>query len=750
MADITKINRRDFLKITGVGATGFALQASLSSCYSSTKNDIAKLGSLTGAALSLNVFVHIATNNRVTIMAHRSEMGQGIKTGLPQVVAEELDADWNKVDVLQAEGDQKYGEQETDGSHSVRSFYQTMREMGASAKLMLRQAAADLWQVPLESVDAKKHQVMHAASGKVLSYGDLAEAAAKQKVPDTKSLTFKSPADYTLIGKPIPIVDLPHMVRGAAHYGIDTILPGMVHASIERCPVLGGKVKSFDASKTKSIAGVIDVIQIDGGVEPAGFNPLAGVAVIANNTWAALEGRKLLKVEWETGAHVAYDSTVVLAQLASSNPVNAKVVRSRGDVDKAFANATQVHEAVYTLPHLEHATLEPPAATVKIADGFCEVWACTQSPQEVRKHVAEVVGIKPEQVRVNVTLLGGGFGRKAKSDFVAEAALLAKKIGKPVKVTWSREDCFRNGYYHAYSVQHFKAALDKDQQVIAINANVASPSIGSLFNAGVTQLQDFELGQGFANAPCETPNLRFSNSSVDAHTRIGWLRSVYNINHAFSYNSFIDELARATKRDPLEFQLSMIGSDREIDTKPEGFADSNPAGFAFKTARLKNVLNVVKESCGWPALVNKGEGWGIAAHHSFLSYVAVATKVRLEKDELRVLEVHIALDCGQILNPDRVHSQMEGSVIFGLSGALLGEITFKNGTVLQSNFDHYPLLRMYQSPKIVVKLIGSDEKHSGVGEPGVPPIAASLTSAIVSAGGPRIRELPVVKHLQLV
>ncbi|MET0355585.1 MAG: molybdopterin cofactor-binding domain-containing protein [Cellvibrio sp.] len=750
MNTLNKLNRRDFLKITGIGTAGFTLQASLSSCDSSTKNEIAKLNSITGSALSLNVFVHIATNNRVTIMAHRSEMGQGIKTSLPQVVADELDADWDKVDVLQAEGDQKYGDQETDGSHSVRSYYQTMREMGASAKYMLRQAAAELWKVPLESCDAKKHKVVHLPTGKILSYGELAEAAAKQKIPDAKQLTFKSPAEYNFIGKPIASVDLQHMVRGVANYGIDTIVPGMVHASIERCPVLGGKVKSFDASKTKIVAGVIDVIKIDGGVKPAGFHPLAGVAVIATNTWAALEGRKQLKVDWDIGEHGSYDSRATSAQLVETRPDNAKVVRNRGDVDAAFSSAAKIHEAVYNLPYLEHATMEPAAATVRIADGVCEVWACTQNPQEVRKHVAEITGINAENVRVNVTLLGGAFGRKAKSDFVAEAALLAKKIGKPVKVTWSREDSIRNGYYHAHSVQHFKAALDKDQKVIAIAANVASPSISSLFRNDATQLQEFEVGQGFANTPCNTPNLRYTNSPVTAHTRIGWLRSVYNINHAFTYNSFVDELAHLTQRDPLEFQLDIIGSDRDIETKSEGLANQNPADFPFRTARLKNVLNVVKKSCGWPASVNAGEGWGIAAHHSFYSYVAVATKIHLEKNELRIQEVHIALDCGQILNPDRVHSQMEGSVIFGLSGALFGEITFKNGAVEQSSFDNYPLLRIHQCPKIIVTLISSDEKHSGVGEPGVPPIAASVTNAIVAAGGPRIRSLPLVKHLQIV
>lgn len=748
MASLSKLNRRDFLKMTGIGGVGLALQASLSSC--DWVGGAAKLSDTPGRGLSLNVFVHIATDNRVTIMAHRSEMGQGIRTSLPQVVADELDADWDKVDVLQAEGDQKYGDQETDGSHSVRDYYQTMREMGASAKLMLCQAAAQQWQVPIEACEAKNHQVTHAESGKSLSYGELAEAAAKQKLPDLKTLIFKPEADYKYIGKPVAMVDLEDMVRGAANYGIDTLLPGLVHASIERCPVLGGKVKSYDATKAKLVAGVLDVIKIDGGVEPAGFHPLAGVAVIATNTWAALEGRKALSIEWEASAHANYDSSATIAQLSNTSvPNDAKLVRKRGDVEDAFVNAAQTHEAVYSIPHLEHATMEPPAATVRIANGICEVWACTQSPQGAREYIAELAGIKPAKVKVNVTLLGGAFGRKAKSDYIAEAALLAKATGKPVRVTWSREDTFRHGYYHAYSVQHFKAALDKNQQLLALDATVTSPSISSLFKPGVSGLQDFELGQGFANPPCSAPHLRFRNVPASARTRIGWMRSVYNINHAFSYNSFIDELARLNNRDPLQFQLDTIGDDREITTIEEGFTNATPPNFPFKTARLKNVLNEVKKSSGWPATVNAGEGWGVAAHSSFLSYVAVATKVSLEQNAVRVLEVHIAIDCGKILNPDRVHSQMEGSVIFGLSAALFGEITFKNGAVEQSSFDNHPLLRINQSPKIVVTLISSTEKHSGVGEPGVPPISASVTNAIAAAGGPRIRALPIKNHLSI-
>ncbi len=745
MATLSKLNRRDFLIMTGVGTAGLALYAAIKSDFFN-KNTPAALTAPTAQAAPLNVFVHIGTNDRVTITAHRSEMGQGIRTSLPQIVADELDADWDKVDIVQAQANEKYGDQNTDGSHSVRSFYQTMREMGASAKHMLCAAAAEQWQVPVTSCIAKGHSVTHAESGKSLRYGELAVAAAKQPIPDVKLLSFKTPADYKFIGKPIPMVDMDDMVRGTTHFGIDTKLPDMVYASIERCPVMSGKVKSFDASKALLIPGVIQTIKMDGGNEPTGFNPLAGVAVIATNTWAAMEGRKALEIIWETSPHATYDSRATIANLVSGAAVDPKTVRSHGDIESVFAKTTKVHEAVYSIPHMEHATMEPPAATVRITGDLCEIWACVQNPVGARDVVASAIGFKPEQVVVNVTLLGSAFGRKSKPDFVIEAAVLAKAIGKPVKVTWSREDATRNGYYHAYSVQHFKAALDESHRIIGMDSSVASPSIMSLFKPGGNYLQNWELEQGFSSVPYDIPNVRMRNFPAPVHTRIGWMRSVFNINHAFALNSFIDELARLNKIDSLEYQLAAIGSDREVKALEEGAEQKD---YPFKTARLKNVLQAVQKSTGWPAPVNTFEGWGVATHRSFLSYVAVATKVRLEHNQLRILEVHIVLDCGQMVNPDRVHSQMEGAVIFGLSAALFGEITFKNGAIEQSSFDDYYLLRINQSPKIVVTLISSDEKHTGVGEPGVPPIAASVTNAIVAAGGPRIRELPIKNHVRI-
>ncbi|MDN3640271.1 molybdopterin-dependent oxidoreductase [Simiduia curdlanivorans] len=731
MAKLTILDRRSFLKATGLASTGLVLQATLAT-------DVLASPHPGKAALALNLFVSIEPDDSVNIIAHRSEMGQGIRTSLPQIVADEMEADWRKVNIVQAIADEKYGNQDTDGSRSVRTFFQTMREIGAAAKLMLRQAAAQTWQVKLEECVAIDHTCRHTPSGRVLRFGELAAAAAALPAPAANSLIFKAKKDYQYIGKPVAIVDLPAMVSGATQFGIDTELPGMVYASIERTPVMGGKVKSFDASAALKVKGVLQVVEIAGGITPAAFNPHAGIAVVATNTWAAQTARKLVKVEWDLGAHRSYDSAQDLRDMAAGKLGQRKTLLAQGDTDAAFSSAARVIDATYSVPHLEHATMEPPAAVARISGDRCEVWACVQSPVRARDVIAGAIGFKPEQVTVNVTLLGGGFGRKSKPDFAAEAALIAKAVGKPVKVTWTREDAIKHGYYHASSVQTFAAALDKKNQLMAIKSCVASPTIMSLFGPDSGYLQEWEAGQGFSNLPYNIENQLIENAHTPAHTRIGWMRSVFHINHAFGVNSFFDELAREAKQDAFVFHQKLIGKDRIV-----GKDSDHP----FKSNRLLAVMDVVKKSCGWPHKAVPNQGWGLAQHYSFFSYVAVASKVTLKDKALSVEEVHIALDCGQIVNPDRVHSQMEGAVIFALSLALYGDIAFKQGAVVQSNFHDYPLLRMDKCPKIVVTLIDSDEKHTGVGEPGVPPVAPSITNAIVAAGGPRIRQLPINRWL---
>ncbi|AFV00972.1 xanthine dehydrogenase family protein molybdopterin-binding subunit [Simiduia agarivorans] len=732
MAKFINLDRRDFLKLSGVAATGLVLQASI------TQDALAQTIPGSGK-LAFNVWVTIGTDGRVGIIAHRSEMGQGIRTGLPQVVADELDADWRQVDIIQAIGDEKYINQDTDGSRSVRTFYQTMREMGASARHMLIAAAAKQWGVPAAECGTELHKVVHSPSGRSAGFGELAVAAAAMPTPDVKNLQFKSKDQFRYIGKPVPIVDMEVIVTGKSQFGIDVIRPDMVYASIERAPVLGSDVVKVNDSAARAVAGVLAVEVIGSAALPPSFNVKPGVAVIATNTWAAREARKKLNIEWSDSPHAAFDSHAFVAETLKGQWGERKSLVTVGEPETLLAASDARHTARYSVPHLEHATMEPPAAVAEIADGHCTVWAPVQSPVRTRDVVAGAIGFDKSKVTVNVTLLGGGFGRKSKPDFAAEAALLAKKTGRPVKLTWSREDAIQHGYYHALSVQEYTAAVDKKGWPEALKVTVASPSIMSTFAPDPGYMADWEVGQGLTNLPWQLKGYQLDNAKAAAHTRIGWLRSVYHINHAFSANSFADELARLADVDPLVYQRKLIGPDRII-----GKAD---AEHPFSTARLKSALNRVAKSCGWPQKTATNEGWGLAVHGSFHSYVAVAAKVALEGKSLRVTEVHIAADCGQLVNPDRVHSQMEGAVIFALSHGLYGDIRFEQGRVVNSNFHDYPLLRMDKSPRIVVTLIESDERPTGVGEPGVPPVIPAVTNAIVDAGGPRIRQLPINRHL---
>ncbi len=743
---VFNVSRRDFLKFTGIAGGGLILGAVVPA--------IAPVwASNTKAGHELNLFVTINSNNTVDIVCHRSEMGQGIRTGIPQIVAEELCADWSKVNVVQGLANEEYGSQNTDGSRSIRRFYQTMREMGATARTMLEQAAAGIWKVSADSVYAENGYVLHKVSGRKLSFAYLAEEAGAQATPDVASLRFKSPKDFTLIGKPLPGVDLLKMVTGDTTFGQDVHVDNMLFASIERCPVIGGKVKSHDKAAAMKIAGVIDVMLMPEQTLPALFKPINGVAVIASNTWAAMEGRKALNIAWDLGTNQSHNSASYLADLKNNIVNKGNVIRSNGDAYTAMDNAKNTIEATYTMPYLVHAPMEPPAATASVTNGECEIWACTQTPQSTQQNVAAALGIDKSKVKVNVTLLGGGFGRKSKPDFSVEAALLAKHAGQAVKVVWSREDDIRSGYYHAISAQHFRAGLDEKNQVSSWIQRTAFPSISWTFSGTTDEPQNGETSLGFGDLPFELDNLSCETHKATGHIRIGWVRSVSNIQHGFARGSFVDELAVAANIPAHKMWLKLIGQDRKVDPNKEGYKFENYGEsmetFPIDSKRLKHVLNLVVEKSTATQQTAENEGWGISVHRSFVSYVAVATKVRVAEGKVTVLEMHSAIDAGTVVNPDRVRSQQEGSMIFGLSLALMGEIEVKEGAVLQSNFHDYPVLRMHQSPKIETYIVESDAPPGGVGEPGVPPVAASLANAIFHASGTRIRELPVNKHFSV-
>lgn len=764
MTGVAKVTRREFLRQTGLGAGALVL-----GCHVRAGGMGGLLFAQEGASsFAPNQWLAIDAAGTVVIIAHRSEMGQGIRTTLPAVVADELEADWDRVEVRQAPADPRLGEgsQWTDGSRSVTLFLEPMRQAGATARHMLVAAAAGIFGVDPGECEARGHRVWHRASDRSLDYGELVARAAALPVPAPEEVQLKPAAEFRYIGKDdMPFVDLDDMVQGKAVYGADVDLPGMLTAMIVRCPVVGGTLKSFNASAALAVPGVKEVFEVEGeGGLGGGFLPMGGVAVVAENTWAAFEGRKALTVQWDLGPHAGYDSEVYRAELEASTAQPGTVVRNRGDVDAALARAHQVVEARYYVPHMAQAPMEPMVAVARVTGRRLEIWAPTQCPQAAQTTVEKALGIVKsaagatylgpqddiQEVTVNVTLLGGGFGRKSLPDFVAEAGLVAQKLpGVPIRLQWSREDDIRHGFYHAVSHQYLKGGLDAAGRPQAWLHRTAFPTLQATFDGKSKLAGKIELGQGFVDLPFALPHLRLENCEAEAHVRIGWLRSVANIYHAFAIGSFADELAIAAGRDPKDFLLELIGPPRHVDLAADGVEDYHNntlplEKYPIDTARLRRVVERVAQEAGWGKRMPPGRGLGIAAHRSFLSYVAAVVDASVDDDRLDVHEVHVAIDCGIAVNPDRVRAQLEGGVVYALSLAIHDDITFRNGAVEQQNFYDYPTLRIHQTPrKISTYIVESDGLPGGVGEPPVPPVAPALTNAIVAAGGPRVRELPL-------
>jgi isoquinoline 1-oxidoreductase subunit beta len=763
------VSRRSFLRGTAWG-TGAVIAATILPFKAAKAFEAYPHGGLDmphGIVADPHVFVSIGPDGTVTIVAHRSEMGTGSRTSLPMVVADEMEADWARVKIVQAPGDEpKYGNQDTDGSRSMRHHIQSMRQIGATVREMLKEAAAKQWGVDVAEVKASNHEIIHDGSGKKLGYGELAQAVAEMEVPAEKysnptaePLPYKEESQFRYIGKGnVPMYDLHDITTGKAIYGADIQLPGMMYAVVARPPVVGGKVKSVDDSAAKAIPGVERIVQIEGSMPPAKFAPLGGVAVVATNTWAALQGRDALKIEWDDGPHGSYDSEQYHKEMSATAAKPGKVIRKQGDADAAFASAAKVVSAEYYQPHMAHIAMEPPVALVNVADGKVEVWGPVQSPYGTRQDVAEKLGVPIENVTVNVTLLGGGFGRKSKCDFVLEAALLSKEVGAPVRVQWTREDDVQHSFYHTTSVERIEAALDANDKVTGWRHRSVAPSIISTFAEDTGHQFFIEYGMGFVDMPFDIANISCENGQAMAHTRIGWFRSVSNVPRAFAVQSFAAELANELGKDQKDFLLELIGPDRIIDPKASGFPEDHwnygePYDeFPIDTARLKNVVNLAAEKAGWGKQLPEGEALGIAVHRSFVTYVASVVHVKVNDDgTIRVPEVHTAIDCGFAANPERIRSQIEGAAVMGMTLALNSAVTFKDGRAEQSNYHDYDVVRIDNFPEVVATHIVEHPfsvHATGVGEPGVPPFAPALYNAIFNATGKRLRALPLGDQLK--
>ena len=669
-------------------------------------------------SFSPNAYLRITPDNKVTIVVARSEMGQGVRTALPMILAEELEADWKQIEVEQAGASTLYGDQTTGGSASIRTTWDPMRKAGASAREMLISAAALTWNVPRSTCTAENSHIKHAATNRSLSYGELVGKASTLPIPT--DVTLKQSKDYKIVGQRLPRVDSPAKVKGEAVFGIDFRVPGMKFAVLSRCPTIGGKVSAFDDKESKKISGVNYVGKIGD----------SAVAVVADSVWSTMEGRRVLNVTWDEGSNKDLNTAEVMASLkqaASKKPANLFLA---GDPAKTSGKKIS---AEYTLPFMAHAPMEPGNCTAHYQGTKCELWAPTQVPQDCRDSVATAIGLDPDQVKVNVTLMGGGFGRRLEHDYAVEAALVSKAINAPVKVIWTREDDMRFSTYRPASLHQLNATLDGSGMPVALTHRLIAPSISGQKGQPTPNGVDPDLPDE-AGPVYGIPNYSVDYVMAETPVPLGWMRSVYALQAAFALESFIDELAVAAGKDPLQYRLKLLAKDQDLTY----FTTT------WHTARMRAVLQLAAEKSGWDKPLPAGHYRGVACFGCFASYMAEVVEITMEKDEPRVHRVVAVVDCGQVVNPAILEQQIQGGIIYGLGNALRAKITIEKGRVVQGNFDDYAPLRMEESPAVEVYAVPSPEVPTGIGEPSVPPVAPALCNAIYAATKKRIRALPIL------
>jgi isoquinoline 1-oxidoreductase beta subunit len=669
-------------------------------------------------SFSPNAYLRITPDHKVTIVVARSEMGQGVRTALPMILAEELEADWKQIAIEQAGASTLFGDQTTGGSASIRTTWDPMRKAGAAAREMLISAAAMTWNVPRSSCTAENSRIKHASTNRSLSYGELASKAATLPVPT--EVTLKQSKDYKIIGQRLPRVDSPAKVKGEAVFGIDFRGPGMKFALLSRCPTIAGKVSGFDDQESKKISGVSYVGKIGD----------SAVAVVGDSVWGAMEGRRVLNVTWDDGPNKDLNTAAVMASLKQSASQKATNLYAAGDPAKASGRHLS---AEYELPFMAHAPMEPGNCTAHYQGTKCELWAPTQVPQDCRDSVAQAIGLDPDQVKVNVTLMGGGFGRRLEHDYAVEAALVSKAIQAPVQVIWTREDDMRFSTYRPASRHQLRATVDASGFPIALTHRIIAPSISGQKGQPVPNGVDPDLPDE-AGPVYGLPNYSIEYVLTETPVPLGWMRSVYALQAAFALESFIDELAVAAGKDPLPYRLHLLAKDQDLPY----FTTT------WHTARMRAVLQLAAEKAGWDKPLPAGHYRGVACFGCFASYMAEVVEITMEKDQPRVHRVVAVVDCGQVVNPSILEQQIQGGIVYGLGNALRAKITIEKGRVVQGNFDDYAPLRMEETPAIEVHAVPSAEAPTGVGEPSVPPVAPALCNAIYAATKKRIRALPIL------